>query len=139
MTDIKDTPIAHLLGQVYESAPPAERSRLLEHLLQPLSLLSLAAVANGIFADIRFRSAWPDVQVRLEDGQNVHVNDVIALVDYVLQVSVETVQAITRMLTASPMVAGSAAAALLVTVLIQCAQARRARDGEVDESPVTSA
>ena len=31
--------IAQLVGQVYESAPPAERSRLLEHLLRPLGVL----------------------------------------------------------------------------------------------------
>lgn len=125
MTDIKNTPISHLLGQVYESAPPAERSHLLEYLLRPLSLLSLAAVADGIFAEIRLRSGWTD-QIRLEDAQNVHVNDVIALVDYVQQVNIESIHAITRMLMPSPLLASSAAAALMVGVLMQRVQAHRA-------------
>jgi hypothetical protein len=126
-----ETPISHLLGQVYESALPAEQSRLLQHLLRPLSLLSLAAVANGIFADMRFRGGWPD-QIRLEDAQNVHVSDVIALVDYVQQVNIEALHAITRMLMPSPLIVSSAAAALMVGVLMQRVQAHRAgnEDGE---------
>lgn len=145
MTDIKNTsstsntPIANLLGEVYESALPAERSRLLEHLLRPLSLLSLAAVADGIFADIRLRGRWPDLQVRLEDAQRVHVNDVIALADYVQQVSVESIQTLTRMLTVSPMVTGSAAAALLMTVLVQRAQAQRAGDDDGEANDLAAA
>ena len=124
-THTSETPISHLLGQVYESAPPAERSHLLEHLLRPLSLLSLAAVADGIFADIRFGSGWPD-QIRLEDAQNVHVNHVVALVDYVQQVNIESINVLTRMLMPSPLMASSAAAALMVGVLMQRVQAHRA-------------
>ncbi|WP_114972365.1 hypothetical protein [Rhodoferax ferrireducens] len=125
MTDIKNTPISHLLGQVYESAPPAERSHLLEHLLRPLSLLSLAAVADGIFADMRFRGGWPD-QIQLEDAQSVHVSHVVALVDYVQQVNIESINTLTRMLMPSPLMASSAAAALMVGVLMQRVQAHRA-------------
>jgi hypothetical protein len=135
MTNTSDAPISHLLGQVYASAPPAERSRLLGHLLRPLSLLSLAAVANGIFSEIRLRSGWTD-QIRLEDAQNVQVNDVIALVDYVQQVNIESIHAITRMFLPSPLLASSAAAALLVGVLMQRAQANRAgkENGEASDS-----
>ena len=120
-----EIPIAQLIAQVYESAPPALRSRLLEHLLRPLGVLALIAVANGIFAKIRFRSGWPDMHVRLEDAQNVQASDIIALVDYVQQVRVESVDGLARMLTASPVMAGSAAGALLVTVLMKRARTRR--------------
>ena len=102
---------------------------MLEHLLSPLGVLSLVAVANGIFADIRFRSGWRSLHVRLEDAQNVHVSDVVALVDHVQQVSVESVNALAKMLTASPTMAGSTAAALLVGVLLQ-----RAKGGLASES-----
>src|SRR4051812_18284202 len=44
---VSEAAIAQLVGQVYEIAPPAERSRLLEHLLKPLGVLSLVAIANG--------------------------------------------------------------------------------------------
>ncbi|MDO9195938.1 hypothetical protein [Rhodoferax sp.] len=131
---VSEISIAQLVGQVYEFAPPAERSRLLEHLLKPLGVLSLVAVANGIFASIRFRSGWPDVHVRMEDAQNVQPRDVITLVNHVQQVSAHAVDGLATLLAASPAMAGSAAAALLVTVLLQRARTRRAGDGEPGDS-----
>nr|WP_295782305.1 hypothetical protein [Rhodoferax sp.] len=120
--------IARLVGQVYEVAPPAERRRLLEHLLKPLGVLSMVAVANGIFADIRFRSDWSVLNVRLEDAQQVQSGDVITLVNYVQQVSIHAVDGLADMLAASPVLTGSAAAALLVSMLVQRARNRRAED-----------
>lgn len=125
---VAEISIAHLVGQVYESAPPAERSRLLEQLLKPLGVLSLVAVANGIFAKIRFRGGWPELHVRLEDAQNVQVSDVITLVNHVQQVSVQAVIGLADVLAASPVMTGSAAAALLMTVLLQHRRTRRADD-----------
>jgi hypothetical protein len=66
----------------------------------------------------------------------VHVNDVIALVDYVQHVNIESIHAITRMLMPSPLLASSAAAALMVGVLMQRVQARRAC--EDDQGPEAS-
>ena len=120
--------IANLVGQVYAIAPPTERRRLLEHLLKPLGVLSLVAVANGIFANIRFRSGWSDLQVRVEDAQQVQPGDVITLVNYVQQVSAQAVDGLADMLAASPVLTGSAAAALLISLLVQRARKRRAED-----------
>ena len=120
--------IAQLVGKVYETAPPVERSRLLEHLLQPIGVLGLVAVANGIFAKIRFRSGWPSPHVRIEDAQNVQASDVIKLVEYVQHVSVQTVDGLAQILGMMPTMASSAAAALLVTVLARRARTRRAED-----------
>lgn len=120
-----DNPIPELVAQVYETAPPALRGRLLEQLLKPLGVLALVAVANGIFAKIRFQSGWPDVHVRLEDAQRVQPSDVIALVDRVQQVNVEALDGLARMLAASPVLSGSAAAAMLITLLMQPARGRR--------------
>jgi hypothetical protein len=121
--------IAQLVGQVYESAPPAVQKRLLAQLIKPLGLLSLAAVANGIFASLRFRSAEVDVQARFESVNNtVQTHDVITLVNYVQQVSSQAVDGLADMLSASPMAAGSAAAAVLISVLMQ--RARKRRDTE---------
>lgn len=117
-----ETALAQLIAEVYETAPPAERSRLLEHLLRPLGVLSLVAIADGIFAKIRFRSGWPELQVRFEDAQRVQASDVIALVERVQQVSVESLDGLAKLLLASPVMASSAAAALLVTVLLQRAR-----------------
>ena len=125
-----DIPVSQLVAQVYESAPPALRSRLLEQLLKPLGVLSLVAVANGIFANIRFHSGWPDMHIQIEDAQSVQSSDVIALVERVQQVSVESVNGLARMLLDSPLMTSSAAAAVLVTVLMQRARTRREGDGD---------
>lgn len=128
---VSEISIAQLVGQVYESAPPAERSRLIEQLLRPLGVLSLVAVANGIFAKIRFRSGWPDLHVQLEDVQNVQASDIIVLVNHVQQVSVQAVNDLAGVLAASPVMMGSAAAALLMTLLLQRGRTRRASDSGV--------
>jgi hypothetical protein len=125
---VSEASIAQLVGQVYESAPVAERSRLIEQLLRPLGVLSLVAVANGIFAKIRFRSGWPDLHVRLEDVQNVQASDIIVLVNHVQQVSVQAVNDLAGVLAASPVMMGSAAAALLMTLLLQRGRTHRASD-----------
>jgi hypothetical protein len=120
--------IAHLVGQVYEDAPTPERRHLLEHLLRPLGVLSLVAVANGIFAAVRFRSVrsgWNDMQVRAEDIQNVGAREVIELVDHVQQVSAEAVDGLAQVITASPVLAGSTAAMMLAALLLKRARARR--------------
>ena len=120
--------IPELVGEVYEAAPLAERKRLIGYLMRPLGVLSLVAVANGIFAKARFRSTWPDMQLRLEDVGNVQPSDVVALVDRVQQVSIEAIDGLAQLLTASPLLAGSAAAIILVTVLMQRSRNRRAED-----------
>lgn len=111
--------IAQLVGQAFEAAPATERGHLLEHLLKPLGVLSLVVVANGVFAKIRFRGGWPGLSVRPEDALNVQASDVVSLVDFVQQISVEAVDGLAQVLSASPVMAGSAAAALLVTILVQ--------------------
>jgi hypothetical protein len=125
---VSEAAIAQLVGQVYEIAPPAERSRLLEHLMKPLGVLALVAVANGIFANIRFRSGWPDIHVRVEDAQKVQVDDVITLVNFAQQVSVKAVDGLADILAASPGITSSATAALLITLLVQRSRTRRAED-----------
>lgn len=121
--------IPDLVAQVYAAAPAVERGHLLEHLLRPLGALSLVAIADGIFAKVRFRSGWQDLVVRLEDIQTVRSDHVVALVDHAQQVSVEAVDGLAQWLTASPVMASSAAAALLITLLLQRA---RQRHGKAD-------
>lgn len=129
--------LSQLVAKVYEAAAPDERSRMLVQLLRPLGVLSLVVVANGIFAKMRFRSGWPDMGVQLEDAQNVRASDVIALVNHVQQVSVQAVDGLAHLLAASPVVAGSAAAALLMKILMQRAKTRRATDNAVSPpSPI---
>jgi hypothetical protein len=135
---LSEIQIAQLVAQVYEASPPALRINLLRQLLKPLGVLSLVAIADGVFAKFRFGSGGVDLPIRFEDVQKVQANDVIALVERVQQVGVGYVDGLANMLTVSSVVVGSAAAALLVTVLMQRARTRRADDREVvDSAPVS--
>jgi hypothetical protein len=128
--------IPELVAAVYEAAPAVERGHLLEQLLRPLGMLSLVAIADGIFAKIRFRSGWQDLSVRLDDIQNVRAAHVIALVDHAQQVSIETVDGLAQMLVASPALSGTAAAAVLVALLLK--RARRSGSAVLGADPNTA-
>jgi hypothetical protein len=117
--------VAQLVAQVYEAAPVADKSRLLEHLLRPMGVLALVAVADGVFAAIRFRGDWPQLHVRLEDAQGVRTSDIATLVDYVQQISGHAIDGLAQVISMSPMVATSASAALLLTLLVQRRSGRR--------------
>lgn len=127
--------VGQLVGQVYEAAPAAERSHLLQHLLRPMGVLSVVAVANGIFSGFLFRSGWRDFHAQLVDAHKIQTSDVVALVDHAQQVSVESVDALAQMLTSWPAMAGSAAASLLVAVLMKRSHARRTDDSEGGDLP----
>lgn len=116
--------VAALVAQVYEAAPAVERGHMLEQLLRPLGVLSIFGVAHGIFANIRFKAGRPELHVLPEDLFKVCANDVLALVSHVQQVSVESVDGLAQLLSASPWMAGSAAAALLITALTLRARSR---------------
>ena len=133
---VPDGAVARLVSEIYEAAPVAERRRLLDQLLPAMGVLSLVAVANGIFARIRFRSDWAQAHVRLEDVQSVRAIDVAALVERLQQTRVEAVDGLVQWVTASPVLASSAAAALLVAVLMKRAQSRKAEENDMDGSTV---
>jgi hypothetical protein len=118
-------PIALLVGEVYQTATPAERGPLLEALMRPLSLLSLAAVSGGVFMAIRLRDGWDTLQVRMEDTLNIRPPEVSALADMVQQVDADAIDGLARWLLGSPALATTAAAVLLMRAL----RARRARNG----------
>lgn len=119
---MKNQMLAQLVGQVYETAPNTERKRLVEHLMKPLGILSLAAVANGIFVKIRFKGGWSDVPARMDDAQGVQgvqVSDVIDLANFAQQVSSDAIGGLAHMLASSPVMASSVAAALLVKIVLR--------------------
>jgi hypothetical protein len=118
--------VPKLIGQVYESAPLTLRARIIEQLMRPLGVLGLMAVANGIFAGIRLRdrSAFPSVA--LEDANAIGPSDVVALADWAQQVSSEAIDGLMKVISASPVLTSSAAAAILVSLLV-----RRSTDARV--------
>ena len=124
--------IPDLVAKVYEAAPQEERRALLAMLLRPLGLLSLAAIGNGIFAHLRLHGGWPEFQPAVEDLRRVRTSDIVALVHHVQQVSIETVYGLAGFLKGSPVLAGSATAAVLLALLVQ--RSRRRRDVDEDDT-----
>ncbi len=125
--------LAKLVGKVYESAPVPVRTRLLEHLLRPVGVLSLVAIANGIFAKIRFQSGWPAIPLSASLVQSVQADDVVALAYRLQQISGDALTGLTQLVADSPSLAGSGAAAVLVALLLRRAQQRRADDQRAAE------
>jgi hypothetical protein len=123
-TEVPD-PVPALLGRVYAEAPTPLKSRLLEQLLKPLGLLSLAAVCNGAFANVALNRNWA---IRPELAQAVDGDQVMALTAYVQQVSVQAVTGLSQVLSASPVMQGSVAASALVALLIKRAREQRPPD-----------
>ena len=116
--------VPDLVARVFAESAPAERGRLLEPLLKPLGLLSLAAVANGIFAKIASTNGWSRFKVSAEDAHQVGTRDVLELVRHVQQVSVYALDSLATVISASPAWTGSAAAAMLLAILAKQAQNR---------------
>jgi hypothetical protein len=125
--------IPELIGRVYEVAPPAERGRMLELLMQPLGVLSLVAIAHGIFAAIRFRSGAHEFHIQPDELRRVQASDVVALAQHVQQVSVDAVDGLAQLLASSPQLTASAAAALLVAMLVNRSRTRQLQSGPLDD------
>ncbi len=123
-TPCADPTVAELVGEVYAQAPGPLRSTLLEHRQRPRRLLSRVAVARGVFARLKSRTGWHDGPPSLDDLADIDPGHVTALVDHVQQVSVEAVEGLVRTIASSPLLAGSAAAALLAALYMQRRQGR---------------
>ena len=127
--DLADVPLVeHVVAEV------TERSRMLEQLLKPLGVMSLMGVAHGLFANLRFRGNPTDFHVRPEDALNVQANDISALVYHAQQFNVDAVDGLAQVLSASPLSTGSAAAAMLIAILMRRVRARRERVDNTDAS-----
>jgi hypothetical protein len=131
--DHPDVPV--LVAAVFEAAPPPERKRLLELMIRPLGLLSLAAVANGIFAKMGLRSNWTSISIQAEDVSSVQRDDVMALALHVQQMGAHAFDGMRTVLTNSPALMGTTAAVLLLTLLTQEYKRRNAAALEKDFDP----
>lgn len=124
---------AELVGQVYETISAQEQSKLLGQLMRPLGILSLVGVANGVFAKLWFRSGQQIAHIRVDDAHQIQAGDVADLVEFVQQVSAETVNAVVDMLAKSPTLTGSTAAALLAATLIRRGRLRRVQKSDLQQ------
>jgi len=112
-----DQDIPQLVAQLYCDASPPEKSRVLELLVRPLGLLPLFALADGAFARIWFRNGQDRLNISVEDALAVSGSDIATLVSYVQQSSVEVLDGLLQIINASPVLAGSTAAIVVMLVL----------------------
>lgn len=122
--------VAELVGQVYAQAPDTERERLLVALLPTAGLLSLVAVANGVFARIRLNERWPSLRWLHDERVFVQPADVSALVERLQFTRSDALDGLMQWASTSPVLASSAAAGMLVTLLIRRKRQRIASDAE---------
>ena len=111
-----------LIGQVYESASPPLKARLLQRMIAPLGVLASVAVAHGAFARLKLQTGWHDLQSLAPELQKISADDVVALADRVQLVGTDALLRLADVIGKSPVLASSAAAALLMTLLIRKAQ-----------------
>ncbi len=119
-----------LVAELYCAAAPREKSRLLEHLVRPLNLLPLFALADGVFARIWLRNGQEQLHIGVEDAQAVSGPDIAVLVSYVQQSSVEVLDGLLQIINSSPVMAGSTAAMLVMLVLQRTGRRKRRRTNQ---------
>jgi hypothetical protein len=101
----------------YAESSPDLRVRMLECLLRPMGVLALVGVAGGVFAQLRQRTGWQQLQVTLEDTLSFSAEQVLELATYVQQSTPDVFGQVADLLTASPGALGGLSAALLLHAL----------------------
>ena len=126
--DTRSRMLTELVSQVYETAPLRARRRLLETMLRPMGVLGLMTVAGGIFAKLRFGMGLHDTHLRLEDVGLINTSHVTALADRLQQVSNTALFSLANVVTASPALASSTAASVLLVLLFKTSRDKREDD-----------
>jgi hypothetical protein len=114
-------PAARLVSRLYAAANAPLRARMLACLLQPLSPLSLVAIAAGAFGTFLHRGGDPAASVTLGDVSRFSNDQIFELARFVEQVSPDALQTLACVVADSPLVmaAFSASVALLLVRAMQ--------------------
>ena len=87
-------PVPRWIGEMYRASDAPLRARLLQRLLDPLGTLGVAAIAAGAFAGFLQRRSAEGFKVSLEEAGRFTSEQIAELVQFVAQVSPESLQAI---------------------------------------------
>ena len=118
-------PIPELVAEVYRSARPTLRARLLEYLLRPVGPLGLVAIAAGAFGGILQRGGYRQLAVVPEDAARISPDHMRELAQYLEQADPESLLQIAPIL--ADHASGVAAAGVAATLLLLALQAWRRR------------
>jgi hypothetical protein len=117
--------LAPLVADVFAEAPPPQRVRLLNGLLQPVGPLALVAIAAGAFASLLPATRWHAASATLDDALRLTAGQVLELARYVEQKSPESLLQSAALLADSRLGVSTISGALLLLAL----QAWRQRAG----------
>jgi hypothetical protein len=131
---VRSDALSQLMGEVYEFAPSTVRNVMIELLVSPLGLLSLATVANGIFLEYLLRKQLLESPA-MGAAQDIRASDVIALTERVLQIKAEVIDEVAEIVRMSPTSACCAAAATLAKIPLR----RNSSRHDLDELPRNNA
>ena len=109
--------LAPLVADLFVKAPPPQRLRLLNGLLEPVGPLAPVAIAAGAFGSLLPRTQWQGAIATLDDAMRLTGGQVLELARYVEQKSPEAIAALPELLGDSPLWVGSLSGALLLLVL----------------------
>jgi len=133
-TDTPQHEVAELVGQVCAQAPETETEteteRQLVALLPTACLLSLVAVANGVFARIRLDEHWPSLRRLHDELARVQPTDVSALVERLQFTRSDLLEGLMQWVGTALVLACSAAACVPVSLLMHRKRQRIASDAE---------
>lgn len=76
-----------MVVRIYTDAEPEIQREILKVAIQPLSVLSLVAVANGIFSRVLFKDGQLAADIPIEQVTRLEINDVSSLIEFAYQVS----------------------------------------------------
>ena len=83
---------------MFDAAPPPVNLALVHALLRPLGVLSVVAVAGGVFGKIRFHPDWPRLQDDQDLVRRVTSTDIVELVNHAQKVSFTVLDNLARVM-----------------------------------------
>jgi len=111
------THIPKLIAAAYSEATGPLRVKLLECLLQPVSLLGLVAIAAGAFGELLHRGSYKRLDISLNDAARVTTDQMLELACYVEQCNPDTFQQVASLLAETPVgIAGVSGSVLLLAL-----------------------
>lgn len=117
-----------MVARVYGDAPVEMRRDILISIAKPLGVLSLVAIANGVFSRAVFEDPHATPHISLEQIPSIALQDVWTLIDFSYQVSGNAFNELAQLIAASPSVAATASALLLLGWIAQRKDRRRSSD-----------
>lgn len=112
---------------LYREASAELRARLIECLMRPMGALGLVAVAGGVFAAVRQRHGWQQLQVTPDDTASVSADHVYQLAGYLQEAAPQAFDLLGRWLGSQPAALATVSGVLLWQALRQRPRLERRR------------